>query len=168
MGTGPGRPTAAIVLTDDERQTLQRWSRRRTSAQGLALRCRIVLDAEQGLSNAAIADRQGCTPQTVRKWRNRFAVARLDGLHDEPRPGQPRKVSDEDVERVIVATLETKPKDATHWSTRSMAGRCRAVADGGVADLAGVRAQAAPRPRTSRSPRTRSSSTRSAMSWACT
>lgn len=118
---GPGRPTAVIELSDDERETLERWARRPKTAQALAMRCRIVLAAAGGELNKNIAAELGCNPATVTKWRNRFAERRLDGLHDEPRPGAPRKITDQDVERVIVATLEDKPPDATHWSTRSMA-----------------------------------------------
>lgn len=115
-------PTATeIVLSDDERAQLESWERRRTSAQALAERSRIVLAAAEGFKNAEIAARLGVSRETVRKWRNRFAEHRLDGLSDEPRPGQPRKITDEKVEEVIVKTLETQPKDATHWSTRSMA-----------------------------------------------
>ena len=121
MAKGPGRPTAVIVLSDEERETLQRWARRPRSAQALALRCRIVLAAADGQKNQDIAAELGCHPTTVGKWRNRFAELRLDGLHDEPRPGKPRTITDEDVERVIVKTLEETPVDATHWSTRSMA-----------------------------------------------
>ena len=116
-----GQPTAEIVLTDDEREVLERWARRPKSAQALALRCRIVLAAAEGVSNQEIAARLGCHPTTVGKWRRRFAVERVDGLHDEPRPGKPRTVTDDDVERVIVKTLEDKPVNATHWSTYSMA-----------------------------------------------
>jgi transposase len=116
-----GRPAAEVVLTDDERETLERWARRPKSAQALAFRCRIVLVAAAGESNMGIAARLGCSRTTVVKWRSRFAERRLDGLHDEPRPGKPRTIEDEDVERVIVKTLEEIPKDATHWSTRSMA-----------------------------------------------
>ena len=116
-----GRPTAQIVLTDDEREVLERWARRPKSAQALALRCRIVLAAARGETNQEIAARVDCHPTTVGKWRRRFAEQRLDGLHDEPRPGKPRTVSDGDVERVIVKTLEEQPTDATHWSTYSMA-----------------------------------------------
>src|SRR5919204_5982237 len=116
-----GRPTAQVVLSAEERETLERWARRPKSAQALALRCRIVLAAAAGETNTAIAARLGCNPSTVGKWRTRFAERRLDGLHDEPRPGKPRAISDQDVERVIVKTLEETPSDATHWSTRSMA-----------------------------------------------
>jgi transposase len=121
MARGRGRPTAAIDLTDDERATLGRWARRPKSAQALALRCRIVLAAAEGRFNKDIAAELGCHPTTVGKWRARFAQRRLDGLRDEPRPGPPRTISDADVERVIVKTLEETPTDATHWSTRSMA-----------------------------------------------
>jgi len=110
-----------VTLSEQEREVLERWARRPTSAQALALRCRIVLAAAEGEKSTAIARRLGCTGSTVGKWRGRFAERGLDGLHDEPRPGKPRQISDEEVERVIVKTLEEKPKDATHWSTRSMA-----------------------------------------------
>jgi transposase len=111
----------AIELSDVERAQLESWARRRTSAQALALRSRIVLLAEEGLNNTEIGARLGIDVKSARKWRNRFAEHRLDGLTDEPRPGQPRKITDAKVEEVIVKTLESTPKDATHWSTRSMA-----------------------------------------------
>src|SRR5215216_3450874 len=110
-----------IELTDDERARLESWARRRSSAQALALRSRIVLLAADGLNNTEIAERLGVHRPMVRKWRGRFAEHRLDGLTDEPRPGRPRTIADEKVDEVIVKTLETTPKDATHWSTRSMA-----------------------------------------------
>jgi transposase len=116
-----GRPTAQIQLSDEERQTLERWARRPKSAQALAFRCRIVLAVAEGRSNKEVAAELGCNPTTVGKWRARFSALRLDGLHDEPRPGKPRTIGDDDVERVIVKTLEETPPDATHWSTRSMA-----------------------------------------------
>jgi transposase len=116
-----GRPTVAIELTEQERDTLQRWARRHTSSQALALRCRIVLGCAEGLANTAIAQRQGCHPVTVSKWRHRFAQDRLEGLTDAPRPGAARTISDETVEAVVVDTLETVPADATHWSTRGLA-----------------------------------------------
>jgi transposase len=111
----------AIELSDEERAALERWARRPSSAQALALRSRIVLGAAEGRSNTEIAKRLGISRPTVTKWRLRFADDRLDGLLDEPRPGRPRTITDERVEEVIVKTLETTPKNATHWSTRSMA-----------------------------------------------
>jgi transposase len=110
-----------LVLTDDERETLQRWARRRSSSQALAQRCRIVLGCAAGKSNKEVAADVGVWPQTVGVWRRRFLESRLDGLADEPRPGAPRTITDEAVEDVIVATLERQPNDATHWSRASMA-----------------------------------------------
>jgi transposase len=117
----PPNVAVAIELTDAERGQLEAWTRRRSSAQALALRSRIVLLAAEGLKNTEIAERVGVRRNMVAKWRARFAEHRLDGLTDEPRPGQPRKITDAKVEEVIVKTLETSPKNATHWSTRSMA-----------------------------------------------
>ena len=116
-----GRPTVQVTLTDEERQTLERWAQRPTSSQALALRCRIVLACAEGLSNLAAGEQLGVHPATVAKWRGRFATRRLEGLSDEPRPGVPRTITDAQVEQVIVRTLEETPTDATHWSTRSMA-----------------------------------------------
>jgi len=117
----PSNVATRIELSDDERAQLEAWARRRTSAQALALRSRIVLGAAEGLKNIEIAERLGTGRPMVTKWRNRFAEHRLDGLMDDPRPGRPRTVTDEQVEQVIVRTLESAPRDATHWSTRSMA-----------------------------------------------
>jgi transposase len=115
-------PTAVeLVLSEQEREQLQAWARRRTSAQALAQRARIVLAAAAGLSNTEIAEQLSVSRGTAARWRSRFAAQRLDGLLDEPRPGRPRTVTDAQVEQVIVRTLETTPKDATHWSTRSLA-----------------------------------------------
>src|SRR3954451_11869049 len=117
----PPNVAVAIELSDQERLQLEAWTRRRTSAQALALRSRIVLAAAEGLKNTEIAERLGINRAMAAKWRSRFAEHRLDGLTDEPRPGRPRTITDEQVDAVITKTLETTPKDATHWSTRSMA-----------------------------------------------
>ncbi len=118
---GTGRPKALLTLSGEERDALERWARRPTSAQALAQRCRIVLACAEGLTNQQVAAREGVNQVTVGKWRSRFVERRLDGLHDEPRPGKPRTISDADVERVITKTLEEAPRGATHWSTRSLA-----------------------------------------------
>jgi transposase len=117
----PSNVAVAIELTDAERLQLEAWTRRRTSAQALAQRSRIVLLAAEGLRNTEIAARLGINRAMAAKWRSRFAEHRLDGLADEPRPGRPRTITDEQVDAVITKTLESTPKDATHWSTRSMA-----------------------------------------------
>jgi len=116
-----GRPKADLVLSDAERKTLTRWARRRKSTQALALRARIVLACAEGLSNTEVAARERVSRPTVSKWRSRFIERRLDGLADEPRPGGPRTITDEQIEDVVVATLERQPTDATHWSRASMA-----------------------------------------------
>jgi transposase len=116
-----GRPIPELTLTAEERETLERWTRRRTTAQALAQRARIILACADGKTNTAVAAAMSATKQTVGKWRTRFVAQGLDGLLDEPRPGAPRQISDAAVERVITFTLETTPADATHWSTRSMA-----------------------------------------------
>jgi transposase len=87
-----------FTLTDEERETLQRWARRPKSSQALALRCRIILAAADGTPSKDIAERLGCNASTVGRWRGRFARLGLDGLHDEPRPGKPRRIGDDDVE----------------------------------------------------------------------
>ena len=110
-----------MVLTEDESETLQRWARRAKTSQALAQRCRIVLGCAAGNTNKQVAEDLGVSPQMVCKWRQRFVDKRLDGLSDEPRPGAPRKIADEAVEELLVATLERQPKDATHWSRASMA-----------------------------------------------
>jgi transposase len=112
-----------LTLTVEEHDTLERWARRRTTAQALALRARMVLASAAGKTNTAIARETRVKKQTVGKWRARFLARRLDGLLDEPRPGAPRKITDADVEQVVTLTLESVPRDATHWSTRSMAAK---------------------------------------------
>ncbi len=116
-----GRPKAALVLTEGERETLENWARRRKTAQALALRARLVLLCAEGLINLEVAQRLGVCKATVCCWRGRFVRKRLDGLLDEPRPGAPRRITDAQVERVVTMTLERPPKNATRWSTRSMA-----------------------------------------------
>ena len=110
------------MLTDEERETLSRWARRPKSSQRLAMRSRVVLAcAEPGVTNTQVAERLGVSRPTVGKWRSRFVQRRLQGLVDEPRPGAPRAITDEQVEQVVVDTLENTPADATHWSRASMA-----------------------------------------------
>jgi transposase/transposase-like protein len=118
-----GRPKAVLDLSDEERGTLERWARRRNSSQALAVRSRIVLGSAEGLTNVAVAARCGVEPHTVAKWRRRFLERRLDGLVDDPRPGRPAGISTDQVEDVVVATLESTPKNATHWSRAKMAER---------------------------------------------
>ena len=116
-----GRPKVTLVLSDDERKELQRYTRRAKSARALALRARIVLKCATGMDNVDVAEELGITYQTVGKWRTRFVENRLDGLLDEPRVGAPRKIGDNEIERIIDRTLHGKPKNSTHWSTRDMA-----------------------------------------------
>jgi transposase len=118
-----GRPKAELTLTDEERGQLVRWARRRKSSQALALRSRVVLGCADGLDNKTVAARLGCSAATVGKWRGRFVEHRLDGLTDEDRPGRPPVISADQVEDVVVATLESTPANATHWSRAKMAER---------------------------------------------
>jgi transposase len=117
----PSFSVVSLELTGAEREQLESWSRRWTTAHALALRSRIVLLIADGLRTGEVAKRLGVHRNTVAKWRRRFEAERLDGLVDEPRPGRPRTVTDAHVDAVITKTLESAPKDATHWSTRSMA-----------------------------------------------
>ncbi len=118
-----GRPKVLLELTSQEREQLVRWARRRKSSQALALRSWIVLACAEGLSNKEAAARVGVSQPTVGKWRSRFVALRLDGLGDDPRPGRPPSITAEEVEDVVVATLESTPRNATHWSRSSMAAR---------------------------------------------
>ena len=114
--------TKPIVLSQQERETLEAWARRPKTSQALALRARIVLAcAADHRPDTVVARELGVFRNTVGKWRSRFQERRLDGLLDEPRPGAPRKIGDGEVERLIAKTLESTPKGATHWSTRTMA-----------------------------------------------
>jgi transposase len=119
-----GRPIPLLTLTEDERATLERWARRPTTAQALAQRARVILGCAAGETNTKVARRLRLTKPTVGKWRSRFVAKRVAGLLDEPRPGAPRTVNDAQVDAVVTLTLENKPHDATHWSTRAMAARC--------------------------------------------
>ncbi len=118
-----GRPKAPLELTEQERDQLQRWARRRKSSQALALRSRIVLACALGSDNKSVAAALGCAQATVGKWRARFVEHRLDGLIDEERPGRPPSITAEQVEDVVVTTLESVPANATHWSRAKMADR---------------------------------------------
>jgi transposase len=115
-----GRPTVAWILTNDERQRLESLAHRSRSAPHVARRARIILACAEGTDSGVVARRLHVTPATVCKWRGRFVRHRLDGLYDEPRPGAKRTITDEQVEQVVIRTLETTPRGATHWSTRDM------------------------------------------------
>lgn len=112
---------SAIELAPEERRELESLARRRSTGQALALRARIVLAAAEGGHNGLIAERLGIFRGTVGKWRERFARLRLDGLYDEPRPGAPRQIGDDEIADTIRRTLETRPAGRTHWSLRRMA-----------------------------------------------
>jgi transposase len=116
-----GRPKRSLILSDDERDRLQSLAHRARSQSLLARRARVVLACAEGLDNQAVAKRLRCSKGMVGKWRGRFLKTRLEGLYDEPRPGAPRKVTDDQVERVVIQTLESTPRGETHWSTRGLA-----------------------------------------------
>ena len=118
-----GRPKPLLGLSEEEKDTLERYVRRPKTAQDLAMRACIVLRCADGFTNTAVAEELGISEPTVGKWRSRFVVRRLDGLLDDPRPGAPRKVSDAQVERMVTLTLESTPKGATHLSIRTMGER---------------------------------------------
>lgn len=116
-----GRPKQPLVLTDEERDRLKSLAHRARSQSALARRARVVLACAEGLDNQTVAKKLRCSKGMVVKWRSRFLTARLEGLYDEPRPGAPRKVSDAEVEQVVIQTLESTPRGETHWSTRGLA-----------------------------------------------
>jgi transposase len=116
-----GRPKTTLVVSLEQREQLEALTRRRKTAQALALRARIILRCAEGGHNGEVAEQLGVTRQTVGRWRSRFIESGVDGLLDEPRPGAPRQISDAQVEKVVTLTLESQPKDATHWSTRGLA-----------------------------------------------
>ena len=140
---GLGRPKVALILTDDERVRLDSLAHRSRTAPHLARRARIILACAEGHDNKVVAKRLRMSQTTVCKWRGRFVRERLDGLYDEPRPGAPRQISDEQIEQVIVRTLEETPRGATHWSSRGMAKASGLGRTTDPADLARVRAAAA-------------------------
>jgi transposase len=119
-----GRTKQKLELSQEEKRKLEMLARRPRTDQRTAKRARIVLECASGLSNQAVAAKLDANPMTVGKWRSRFIARRLGGLGDAPRPGQPRKLTDAIVENVVTRTLESRPKDATHWSTRKMAKSC--------------------------------------------
>ncbi|WP_398860987.1 helix-turn-helix domain-containing protein [Streptomyces noursei] len=163
----PGPKIPPLSVTDAQRAVLEGWVRRRTTAQALAQRSRIVLECAEGHSIMEVSRRLGVAPDTVRTWRRRFLERGLDGLCDEPRPGVPRKITDADVERVIVKTLEETPKNATHWSTRSMAA-ATGMSQSAISRIWRAFALARTARRRSSCPRTRCSSTRFATWWGST
>jgi transposase len=116
-----GRPKQPLILTEEERDRLQSLAHRARSQPALARRARVVLACAEGRDNQTVARKLRTSLGMVGKWRSRFLQSRLEGLYDEPRPGAPRKVSDADVERVVIRTLESTPRGETHWSTRGMA-----------------------------------------------
>ncbi len=116
-----GRPKISLMLTAHERQRLDSLAHRSRSAPHVARRARIILACAEGRATTTVARRLHVSPTTVCMWRARFLRDRLDGLFDEPRPGTPRRITDEQVEQVIIRTLETTPRGATHWSVRDMA-----------------------------------------------
>ena len=116
-----GRPKQPLIVTEEERERLESLAHRARSQALLARRARVVLACAEGLDNKAVAKRLRCSLGMVGKWRSRFLKARLEGLYDEPRPGAPRKVSDDQVEKVVIQTLESTPRGQTHWSTRGLA-----------------------------------------------
>jgi len=120
-----GRPKPLLVLTPEQRAQLESLASSRSLPHGLVTRVRIILLSAQGLTNRSIAGRLRWTEATVGKWRRRFLVHGISGLHDEWRPGRPRSISDERMASLIRRTLQTKPRDGTHWSVRQMAAQSR-------------------------------------------
>src|SRR5437660_5576057 len=116
-----GRPRKPLILSEEERERLQSVAHRARSQSLLARRARVVLASADGLDNKSVARKLRVSLGMVGKWRSRFLESRLEGLYDEPRPGAPRKVSDSQVEEVIIQTLESTPRGETHWSTRGIA-----------------------------------------------
>jgi transposase len=162
-----GRKLEPIVLVSEENNQLREWTRRQKTSQALALRAWIVLVCQQDRSNREIGREVRATAQTVGKWRRRFQRSRLDGLLDEPRPGAPRTISDEQVERVVAKTLHEKPRAATHWSSRTMA-KATGLSQSAVVRIWTPLSCSRTVARPSSSPPIRCSSTRCAISWGWT
>src|SRR3954467_5109743 len=116
-----GRPKEPLILTEEEQERLHSLAHRARSQPALARRTRVVLACAEGLDNKSVATKLRCSLGMVGKWRGRFLEGRLEGLYDEPRPGAPRKLSDDQVEQVVIQTLESTPRGQTHWSTRGLA-----------------------------------------------
>src|SRR5881394_1458369 len=116
-----GRPKRPLTLTEDEQERLQSLAYRARSQPALARRARVVLACSEGLDNKSVAKKLRCSLGMVGKWRSRFLKTRLEGLYDEPRPGAPRKVTDAQIEQIVIKTLESTPRAQTHWSTRGLA-----------------------------------------------
>ena len=165
MARGTGRPMAVLVLSDEERSYLERQARRRRVARSISDRCRMILRCADGLTNKAVAAEIGVHEHTVGKWRRRFLKERIEGLSDEPRPGRPRTLTDDQVAKVVERTLSATPADATHWSLRSMA-RESGLSHTTMAHLGRLRLAAAP-PETFKRRVIRTSWTRSAKASIC-
>lgn len=116
-----GRPRQPLILTAEERERLETMAHRARSQPLQARRARVVLAAAEGLDNQAVAKKLRCSKGMVGKWRARFLQSRLEGLYDEPRPGAPRQIGDDQVEQIVIQTLESTPRGQTHWSTRELA-----------------------------------------------
>ena len=143
LGMRTGRPKKPLEIVAADREKLSMIARRPKSAQAMAMRARIVLSCEQGMSNSEVALKLHITGATVGKWRERFREFGMDGLLDEPRVGAPRKITDQQIEDVITKTLESMPANSTHWSTRLMAQEAGLIAECHRADLACFRIAAA-------------------------
>src|SRR5438045_8083324 len=115
-----GRPKQPLVLSVEERERLESLAHRARSQPALARRARVVLACSEGLDNKSVAKKLRCSLGMVGKWRSRFLKTRLEGLYDEPRPGAPRKVTDAQIEQIVIQTLESTPRAQTHWSTRGL------------------------------------------------
>ena len=138
-----GRPKQPLTLTKEERDRLQSLAHRSRSQSVLARRARVVLACAEGWDNQVVAEKLRCSKGMVGKWRSRFLETRLEGLYDEPRPGAPRKVTDAQVEEVVIQSLESTLRGQTHWSTRGLAKATGLEPDDHPPDLACLRVAAA-------------------------